>query len=896
MANTRSPLLTGVTDKILTREKNIIPTSYAVGKTFTGAQLDDSVYLDTFVKPGIWRISNNIAQNSDNKLPIDNIEGFLQVLEINHDEDTSDLNGATRIRQIVFPDHLEESSPYTRVGQAAVTGGDITWSEWGMMGGGSLRRVIMTQDITAKNNVLYESFGPYTLTLPDPENVPVGTQIGLEQYVGVGYVVCGDLKQVTEPSVERVADYSVSPISVGLWTQNPYGFVNELDTVFNVPIELTNPQDDARVIEVINTDSTSLPENTNLNTIVGIYTQIDNPVSNISKGAVFKKNDAAVYLYYDIHRENWIFADSYTTLQNVVYFEGEYNLQVKDATVYIFECTLTDTNTRVWELDVDHNYARAVNILSTRIHDVDTRVEHVKACHLPTYGRKHIYHSTYLNISANTDYNVTDEELEQNEELFKAAVAATNDVRFYDHTVVIPTSDTRTEAYLPDATLSPIGTKITFELMVAAGKTRECTIYDKLNGANNNSQKFAVAGEGGIQTLTIPFQCEKRGSGNNEWVLLTVGGNTAVPKTISSTGDVILEDQPVGSFRWWFGKDDMIPDGWLICNGQTFESSDYPELYDTLGVNIVPNLIDKFITGIDGESGTGTTFTLSTSSTAKNATATPIIKAKPTLYSAAKMGSHVGMIFACAALDEFIPEGSVPLLGTLITCSKTLHPEFFDYVLNKLPADAKLPIGTRDDAADPEGVTWWARNNHYRFCGKFGVTETLDSNNNVTKLVVRVPNWNNAFIEGCVAEEIGEEYRDGIPNIVATFPGTESYSDSSAARAAIKVFSKNTVIGASANNVMDNNAFVFDASLGTVYSGEYTRSDTDGVDGEWNVTLMSQAASPYGKSAKVRPNTVRCRWCIQIDPLTVKVDTSLLRDLQTQVNELKAIVQELQKK
>ena len=36
---------------------------------------------------------------------------------------------------------------------------------------------------------------------------------------------------------------------------------------------------------------------------------------------------------------------------------------------------------------------------------------------------------------------------------------------------------------------------------------------------------------------------------------------------------------------------------WLECNGQTFSRDQYPELYDALGVNVVPNLNGQFMRG-----------------------------------------------------------------------------------------------------------------------------------------------------------------------------------------------------------------------------------------------------------------------------------------------------------
>lgn len=74
----------------------------------------------------------------------------------------------------------------------------VEWSDWSMMGGG-LRRVVLTRNSVAQFNVMYESFGSHRLTLPDPENTPVGTKIGLEQHYGKGSVVCGDNTQNTEP-------------------------------------------------------------------------------------------------------------------------------------------------------------------------------------------------------------------------------------------------------------------------------------------------------------------------------------------------------------------------------------------------------------------------------------------------------------------------------------------------------------------------------------------------------------------------------------------------------------------------------------------------------------------------------------------------------------------------
>lgn len=44
---------------------------------------------------------------------------------------------------------------------------------------------------------------------------------------------------------------------------------------------------------------------------------------------------------------------------------------------------------------------------------------------------------------------------------------------------------------------------------------------------------------------------------------------------------VITDSFPIGAVvEWW---SDVIPEGWLKCNGQTLNKSDYPDLYDVIG-------------------------------------------------------------------------------------------------------------------------------------------------------------------------------------------------------------------------------------------------------------------------------------------------------------------------
>ena len=48
---------------------------------------------------------------------------------------------------------------------------------------------------------------------------------------------------------------------------------------------------------------------------------------------------------------------------------------------------------------------------------------------------------------------------------------------------------------------------------------------------------------------------------------------------------------PVGFVGYWMGTINNIPDGWFICNGSTFDSTLYPELYKALNnSNAVPDM------------------------------------------------------------------------------------------------------------------------------------------------------------------------------------------------------------------------------------------------------------------------------------------------------------------
>lgn len=44
------------------------------------------------------------------------------------------------------------------------------------------------------------------------------------------------------------------------------------------------------------------------------------------------------------------------------------------------------------------------------------------------------------------------------------------------------------------------------------------------------------------------------------------------------------------------------PDGWILCNGSTFSSSTYPELYSIIGSTTLPDLREKYLIGASSSS------------------------------------------------------------------------------------------------------------------------------------------------------------------------------------------------------------------------------------------------------------------------------------------------------
>ena len=516
--SSKSPLITKWTDKISVeqRQRDTGVTAYAVGKIFSGASLPLNTDLDTALNVGIFRILHP-TEAQTNIPPITNITGFLQVMDINRDEEDHLLyKGLRRIRQIIYPDSEIESAPYTRVGRSATVNGEITWSEWSMMGGGFLRRVVTTEDIDhALNNVLYEVFTDgLTIRLPNAVSVPVGTQIGVEQYVGQGTVICGDQEQITESDIQVYEPEEViSPIIVSKWTGLPEASSPYYHQVLR--FEDISLSGDESKFTVSGSSVLSDPDNsTSYNKIDGTYTLVN---QESRQDRIWKHTTKDIFCSYDSTNDAWMFYLSMPTGRpgDVVLYRAETTIKSADALVYIFECILADDGiTREWALDVDNNFARAVNILSERLSDVEDNVAKI----IDDEEYLHFIRTRNTRyIQDPATYQLTCIKPQDGDLDTAIATLRSNDynVYFYDFVVTITSSCT---INLPSSADIPVGAKVHFEVV---GNCSVTVIIDPDKDGENyiNSQIFTGSAD---SVLLCEFEYTKTAANTASWAILTI--------------------------------------------------------------------------------------------------------------------------------------------------------------------------------------------------------------------------------------------------------------------------------------------------------------------------------------------------------------------------------------
>lgn len=114
---------------------------------------------------------------------------------------------------------------------------------------------------------------------------------------------------------------------------------------------------------------------------------------------------------------------------------------------------------------------------------------------------------------------------------------------------------------------------------------------NKINGNYVTTDSTQTIGSN--KTFTTPVRASSfvKKDATNEDVLLG-DGTTIKVDDISGKANKSL---PIGSIVSYAGA--TIPAGYLLCNGQTFDTTAYSELYGVLGKETVPDLTDRFIMG-----------------------------------------------------------------------------------------------------------------------------------------------------------------------------------------------------------------------------------------------------------------------------------------------------------
>ena len=218
----KSPLVTNMSDDVhvmnvdnLTKQKTGV-TMYAMSNLFKGEPLASNTNLNSITEACFRRVDSTIV----NGPPISDPTGYIHVMSVYHAVNR-ESSAIPRIRQIVYPDNVNDPTPYTRVGYSATAGGTITWSPWNTLGGNMIRRLLL-HDITSDTpvvanrgyalpNSMYESFGDFSLELPDPRQYSLGTKIGLEQWGGHGKVLfksgADTYEQQTAPDIDINGNY-----------------------------------------------------------------------------------------------------------------------------------------------------------------------------------------------------------------------------------------------------------------------------------------------------------------------------------------------------------------------------------------------------------------------------------------------------------------------------------------------------------------------------------------------------------------------------------------------------------------------------------------------------------------------------------------------------------------
>ena len=437
-----------------------------LANTFAGITLDD-INLNLYDTVGIVRITDTV---SGTKPPISSVVGFLQVMDINHDEDRNDsgaLNTKRRIRQIIYPDNPDESTPYSRVGTSDTLTGDIDWSEWTQMGGGALRRIVVptsTTTLTLSNNTMYETFHNCSFTLPNPDTVPIGTRIGIEQFVGVSSVVSGEFTMSVSADVPD-PEFTTVPSA------------NAISYIFECCLKEDGVSREW-ILDIEHNYAAAIT------TVVGLINDIEDRVE--------------------------------TNEQDIV------NLKTR-ATNLESRATNHEAKDRAHDTDISSLKTRATN-LETRATNLETRATNLETRATNLEAKDGNLHSEFINqiarqtkhvkwgdqVTSDKPISVTVPTQAQVDDPAKmSAFLASNPYNLYYYDLVCSIMTNGVTIVIPKTNV-PLGTKVTFELFGGYS----ATISD-----GTNSEKFTA--ESGI-ILVLEFEYTILSNSANGWTLLSL--------------------------------------------------------------------------------------------------------------------------------------------------------------------------------------------------------------------------------------------------------------------------------------------------------------------------------------------------------------------------------------
>lgn len=114
---------------------------------------------------------------------------------------------------------------------------------------------------------------------------------------------------------------------------------------------------------------------------------------------------------------------------------------------------------------------------------------------------------------------------------------------------------------------------------------------DSLRTASNVTGGFFLPGAAGAFVRFCLFN----------WRELVRGTNDETENALETACATYSERGMVGQIVYFHGS---LPDNVLDCDGSTFDEIEYPDLYDYLGTNVLPNLAGMFLlSGEVGETG-----------------------------------------------------------------------------------------------------------------------------------------------------------------------------------------------------------------------------------------------------------------------------------------------------